>query len=366
MVNVEKYIRKLLFEYNCVIIPEFGGLLTHHVGAHYDTTRGLFLPSTKRIAFNEVLRLDDGLLTYFISVNEHISRDEAVYLVKNYVETLRSELREGTPFVMSEIGSFTFNSEGKPVFEPDYTQNFTSEWFGLDSVKAQYCTSIQEKESVYSQEVTEVLVEETGVVLHRPIKWGKKWLSWAAAALVTGAIFTISLLYRPVDGALLSSLNPLEGINEFYTAVVSKLQKENEDVPVPTPVTEFETVQNQPVENSSVIEPVKTEALTTEVLVVKVPVEEVEPVKTEIAAPKKMPKGAYLLIAGSFEKVNNAQVLKKRLVRQGFKNAEVLEGPDGKLIKVSAGGYASQSQALQYKEEVDEISKADSWVLPRK
>ena len=153
MVTVDKYIRKLLFEQDCVIIPDFGGLLTHYIQAHYDSTQAIFTPSSKRVAFNEVLKLDDGLLTYYISVHERISREEAVTLVKKYVETLRTTLKEGQTVTLDAIGSFSANSEGKPVFEPDYAQNFNNDWYGLEPLEVR----MFEKKTAVNTEMAELV-----------------------------------------------------------------------------------------------------------------------------------------------------------------------------------------------------------------
>ena len=66
MAPVDKYIRKLLFEFDCVIIPDFGGLLTNRVGVRYDESSQLFKPAGKRLAFNEILKIDDGLLALLL------------------------------------------------------------------------------------------------------------------------------------------------------------------------------------------------------------------------------------------------------------------------------------------------------------
>ncbi len=75
---IEKYIKYLLFEHDCVVIPDFGGFIANYVSADIHPIRHTFVPPSKNIAFNEMLKLNDGLLVAHIANHEHISREEAL------------------------------------------------------------------------------------------------------------------------------------------------------------------------------------------------------------------------------------------------------------------------------------------------
>lgn len=361
MVTVDKYIRKLLFEQDCVIIPDFGGLLTHHIQAHYDSTQALFTPSSKRVAFNEVLKLDDGLLTYYISVHERIPREEAVALVKKYVESLRSTLKEGQTVTLDSIGSFSANTEGKPVFEPDYTQNFNNDWYGLEPLEVR----LFEEKAVVTTEIAELVpdlaLEETEPGSKNRMLAGS-WVRWAAAAVFAGAVFTLSLIYKPADNSLLSTLNPVYSISELYVSALTKfpqLTTKPEVIAPESKVTDQSQKWGDPIAEAPALMPAPTkdkEEVLAQPEVTPAPV--AEKVETNI--------GDYYLIAGSFGKMKNAVVLKNRLVKQGFTATEVMDAMDGKLIKVSVGSYKTMRLALVDKYKVDEITEAESWVYHKK
>ncbi|MCK5537667.1 MAG: hypothetical protein KAI79_12630, partial [Bacteroidales bacterium] len=59
---LSKYIRDLLYRYECVIIPEFGGLLTKTISTKIDEETNTFYPPTKQLGFNSQLIENDGLL----------------------------------------------------------------------------------------------------------------------------------------------------------------------------------------------------------------------------------------------------------------------------------------------------------------
>lgn len=376
MITVDKYIRKLLFEHDCVIIPEFGGLLTHHVAAHYDNVNYLFLPARRRLAFNEVLKIDDGLLTYYVAAHEKLSREEAAYQIRRYVDLLRQQLNEGGSVEMEAIGSFAANSEGKLVFEPDYTQNYTSECFGLYALPVREVirtTSGNEEETVLTDTEVEYVAAGT------PVQSGRAWVNWAAAAVFMGAVTLLSTLSTSSDNpSLLSTLNPFETVKEFslesysanetYTPTLAENSVvENEtavkEVPTPRPVP-LEVVAYVPKSESRVV-PLKgiSESVNVE-NTVEAPKVPVAPAKKAVKSRNR--ENRYFLIAGSFGRLKNANELKEQLIRKGFTESTVIDNVRGKLVKVSAGSYATMEGAISQKRKVDAATGDQCWVYHQK
>jgi cell division protein FtsN len=358
MVTVDKYIRKLLFEQDCVIIPDFGGLLTHYIGAQYDLHLGNFQPSRKRLAFNEVLKQDDGLLTYYISTNEKIVREEAAQYVRKYVDSLWVQLKEGQTVTLDAIGVFSTNPEGKLVFEPDHTQNFNADWFGYSSIPVKSLATMpfesasQEEDMIIDQvlEETDQSMPETETSVRR------SWISWAAAAVITGAIVTMSLVYKPVDNTLLSSLNPFESGMEVYESMKTHLTDQ---------MTSLREADNK--SSASALSP--ENSLPVSAVPISLPGEvaapalEQEPEVSDIT-PRSVHN--YFLIAGSFGKMKNALDLQKQLLREGFIYTQIMDNKEGNLIKVSVGSYKNMAAALEDKGRIDEITNAESWVYHQK
>lgn len=377
MVTVDKYIRNLLFEHDCVIIPEFGGLLTHHVGAHYDATNCVFIPARKRLAFNEILKIDDGLLTYYVAAHEKLSREEAILVVKRYVDSLRQELLAGGTVQFESIGSFEMNTEGKLVFEPDYSQNYNNEWFGLQSLAVR---EVVRKESSYEDSDVNVLESEMEFVSSfEPITRRLNWLNWAAAAVFVGVVTLLGTLNSTSESpSLLSTLNPFETVRDFtfesYTPASHPAIAEVTPAPKPASVvvTPAPVVKAAPVEKVAYIP--KHEVLEAENVKksqLKITKENVNTSKAPpVVATKSIQKvkstNRYFLIAGSFGRIKNAADLKGQLINKGFTESSILESSAGNLIKVSAGSYASMESALMHKKKVDAVTGDESWVYHRK
>src|SRR4051794_23557059 len=118
-VMIAKHIKELLFEQDCVVIPDFGGFIANYVSADIHPIRHTFAPPSKSIAFNEMLRLNDGLLASHIAQFERISREEALAKIKDFTNHLREELKQKHKYRLVEIGTLFMNQEQKIQFEPE-------------------------------------------------------------------------------------------------------------------------------------------------------------------------------------------------------------------------------------------------------
>lgn len=358
MAPVDKYIRKLLFEFDCVIIPDFGGLLTHRVGVRYDETTQLFKPADKRLAFNEILKIDDGLLAYYLAVGEQMSREQATEETRKFVATLRFNLENQRTVSIDKVGSFSSNYEGKLIFEPDYSQNYDQEWFGLSEIKAERLEQQPNwlRQDSGSVQDTEVMVDHDAAIIPLPNKNSVRW-GWAAAAVLVCAVSAASYFYQPTDHSLLSSLDPITAVSNFYHPSTDASHSPEETIVS----SNVKLIYFQETKPEVIPTPVHLESVFEEdpTMVVEIPIAEPKP------AVEKAEEN-YFLIAGSFNGKKNANKLKSQLQNMGFDDASVLAQNSEKWIKVSVGSYQTHDEAWQDKAKVDRLTKAESWVFHRK
>jgi hypothetical protein len=128
---IEKYIRNLLYEHDCVVIPDFGGFIAHYVSASVHPIRHTFVPPSKEIAFNEMLKLNDGVLISYVASGEGVSREEAANRVREFAEGVKNGIQHNQKYVFEEIGTLSLNVEQKLQFVPCRHINYLSESFGL-------------------------------------------------------------------------------------------------------------------------------------------------------------------------------------------------------------------------------------------
>ena len=71
--NLASYINDLLYRYDCVIVPNFGGFITNKVSAKINENTNSIYPPSKKISFNKHLNVNDGLLVNYVATSENIS-----------------------------------------------------------------------------------------------------------------------------------------------------------------------------------------------------------------------------------------------------------------------------------------------------
>ncbi|WP_138991826.1 SPOR domain-containing protein [Larkinella sp. C7] len=352
MVPVSEYLKKLLFQYDCLVVPELGGFILHYIPATFVENTGTYLPPRKKIAFNEALKLDDGLLINYMMLHEGLTRDEVFQAIRQFVDELKQEVRHERIFTIEGLGLFSENEEGKLQFDPEIRHNFQGESYGFQPIAARIVTVVEEEEKplelVKFAPETPVLVEAEEVQaetkeLEMPVARSRRqYLAWAAAVLLICSLGIVTV--KRSSSQVLSSLNPFE-----------LFVSDEDDAPVivaETPVAPVETEKAEPVVipvSSPVAEPVKP-ALVAESIAPVV----LEPKKTETY---------YLAIAGSFASVQNAKRLMRRLRREGFETAYILPHSKKKeLIKVAAIGSNDKTEVLASLDKVSRLSGASAWV----
>ena len=131
--DITAFIRELLFNHDCVILPGFGGFVGNYTPARIDKDTDTFYPPVKQISFNRNLNHNDGLLVGRMSGSSGINYGDARNMVDEFVVSLRKKLERGEKVNFDKIGTFTNNQEGNVQFEPDHNVNYNLGSYGLDS-----------------------------------------------------------------------------------------------------------------------------------------------------------------------------------------------------------------------------------------
>ena len=80
--QLSDHIRTLLRDHDCVIIPDFGGLIAEYAPAHIHPVRHTLAPPAKHVAFNQSLTRNDGLLVDALSGALHVTPTPARQIVR--------------------------------------------------------------------------------------------------------------------------------------------------------------------------------------------------------------------------------------------------------------------------------------------
>ncbi|MET4104844.1 SPOR domain-containing protein [Hymenobacter sp. UYP22] len=125
------HIRTLLRDHDCVIIPDFGGLIADYAPAQIHPVRHTLAPPAKRVAFNQSLTRNDGLLVDALSAQLSISTAQARQLVREAVLRMEQELESGARTELNGVGVFRRTPGRGLEFEYAGGQNLLSSSFGL-------------------------------------------------------------------------------------------------------------------------------------------------------------------------------------------------------------------------------------------
>lgn len=286
---MEKYIKELLFEHDCVIMPDFGGFVANIQSAKINKAQNSFSPPYKEISFNRDLKNNDGLLVGYVSREKNIGFVDAKRLVESFVKNLNIRLNKGKKVLFEDVGTLQMDKEKNIQFEPAGTVNFLLDSYGLD----QFNFDPLEEYDV-TKRIQKKFDERSPASLAR-----RRTLRRLAIAVpIAVALVLIPLKTNMVDFNVdISSLNP------FSKTEQAESKKES-------------TVSEKPkIEETDREEPITSGKKETKVE---------SPAKTVTEQPPaKKPEASvtgykYYIIAGSFLNENNAETMKKQLAKKGY------------------------------------------------
>ena len=136
MLHLADHIRPLLRDHDCVIIPDFGGLVADVSPARTQPGRQGLSPPTKLVAFNQALTRNDGLLVDALSQHLGIPIAQAREAVRTAVAGLQRELDETNRTELLGIGIFRRAVGRGLAFEYTGTDNLLASAFGLPELAA--------------------------------------------------------------------------------------------------------------------------------------------------------------------------------------------------------------------------------------
>ena len=300
--TLKSYIQDLLYRYDCVIVPGFGGFIANKVGAVIEGNT--IYPPSKRISFNAQLNHNDGLFVNHVASIENISFNDANEKVADTVKEWKQQLAFQA-LTIDGLGTLTTNSENQLVFEPNAKVNFDRNAFGFSSVSG--LTKISEEEVITSKVVE----------LHTSVEEKKEhaigvgnFLKYAAGAaiLVAGYI----------------------GVNKY-----------NENTQLQELAKERDAIEQKIQKATFVI----NDQLPTVSLNVAKEYNQIH------------------IIAGAFELEKNAEKKIKQLKRKGYNDAKIIGKNQWGLTQVSVGSYATKEAADEAIETIRKEVSSDAWIL---
>ncbi len=359
VIELERHIEILLLSNDCVIVPDFGGFMAHHVDAHYDEDEGLFLPPKRTLGFNPQLKINDSLLAQSYVEAYDISYPEAVLRIEDEVNELKMHLQTKGFYELSSIGTLEFNENGNYVFTPCEAGILTPDLYGLCSFEmtplkisaAPVPETVEEEEE--EKEATQIFninplerdVETTEAEAEVEAEDEEEEdvvrikFSWIRNAVAVAAILLAVFFAAMPTGKTEMMTRTISNINSnlFFGMMskdtnTSKIEISKADIQKPT--NKADTI--------SKLDKIKTEQTV-----------KAEPVK----------KGYCIVLASQVSK-RNAEMFIERLKAKGLDSAEIYVKQKAQSIRrVVCGNFQTQEEAYNELRKIhkDEELK-DAWV----
>ena len=300
--RLANYINDLLYRYDCVIVPNFGGFVTNKIGAKVDENANAIYPPKKQLTFNAYLQHNDGLLANYIASAEKITFEEATEKIADEVANWKKQL-ESSSLTVAKVGTLTLNEDYKLIFEPNEKSNFLLESFGLAEAAASEVKRANE-------EVKVVPIAEEQEATKRVIPIAVKRVSVAAA--VAGVLYT--------GWNTVQNQKQQDIIADQEKLVEKKIQSATFVIDNPLPTINL-----------------------------KVTKEETK---------------NFHIVAGAFQEVENAYKKVKELKNQGFEARIIGENTWG-LTQVVYGSYETKELARKALQSIKENISEDAWLLEK-
>jgi hypothetical protein len=315
--KLDKNISELLFRYDCVIVPDFGGFIANYKPAKINSKTDMFSPPSKQISFNRNLVVNDGLLANQIARNYGISYNEALETIEKCVSAYQRDLSAGKKVVIEKVGVLYLDANRKILFEPLNTVNYLSDAFGLE--KFHYPLA-QEEEKVISIKPKKRLIHpgRVAAAVFIPLFIAGTWFAYQAG---------VGSKYGDFQFSDLSFSTPT---NTYVTR---------------TPV-EIPAANSKSIDDAFIAFEIKAKARKVKEI----------PVEIEV-------KKEWFVIGGCFSEKSNANKFLKRLKHKGY-DAMAL-GNYKSLEAIAYGGFVNEDEARRFLKTVKSKESKSAWLLRR-
>lgn len=380
--TLESHLRTLLYDHDCVIIPDFGGFLTRYRPAHIHALQHTLVPPSKVVTFNRKLVSNDGLIAQEIMRREGVSFDEAMALIAHRVSEMEADLARSQRLVLEGIGVIHQDPSGILQFTPATGQNFLKDAFGLEAVVLE-----SEKEVVPEpEEVLDAQIDDTPVIaitpaatvqdepevhvertpVHRPRR--RRWMVAAAALPIIAAGMYFMRDRLPENFQALGFLDapspvvksgfvprfPEEDIVFTDESTENRIATIAESNPGLSSIY-FDFEQNE-------MSPDGIRVILDETAEVTAPAP--QPERSAQPSPRNTTTESqldlYFVVGGAFSEKSNAERLVQTLKGKGF-DAYVF-GKQRGLHLVCYGSYTNQAAALDALHAVKDGENAHAWL----
>ena len=357
----------MLLDNDCVIVPNLGGFMAHHVEARYDEEDGIFLPPLRTLGFNPQLKINDSLLAQSYIEAYDISYPEAIQRIEDEVNELTQHLQNEGRYELNNIGIIELNEDGNYVFTPCEAGILSPDLYGLNSFEMKTLQMVSAETAAAEEPAKESVKETSNIVkLEHPMKHLMEdtadnaeetvdtadddndddvvriKFSWirnsVAVAAILLAVFFVAMPTGQTEmmTRTISNLNNqlLFGMMSSKDTNTSTINFKRKDVHKPTAKT-----------SEAILDTIKP----------------TKPAETSKSAIKPAKREGYCIVLASQVTKQNAEDFISRLAKRGYVGAEVYV--HNNITRVVYGHFDNQADAYKRLQKVSkEKELEEAWV----
>lgn len=414
MNQLAQHIEALLLENDCVILPGFGGFVTHYTPSVRMDEEHRFLAPSRKIGFNAQLKLNDGVLVQsYMSVYD-TNFSDAGRRVEQEIAHLVESLHENGKVDLENIGELHYTINGTYEFVPYDYKYVTPDLYGLDSFEMSSLLSLQEAKERSAHAAEKSILVKTVVApsnsdkrsasdkdltsdkrSKNAIEFRISTALLRNAVAMIAAVFLFFFFSTPIENTTVGQaeyarLIPTELLEVFdggnrgatgFTQKVAVRKVENEQkahsvAAVKTDKPSLETIsQKLTSKDVKTSHPIKVKeikvsasetpkASSTSEIVSKSSTTSATPSsgrQAEVTTGNATTGSPYHIIVASSIKQGAAQALLEQLKKDGYTHAQVLKGG---VIRVSISSYSTYQEANK---QLNQLNKNEAyktaWIL---
>ncbi len=325
LLNIAPFIKELILVKECVILPGFGGFETYYQSARKDFASKVILPPSKKVVFRADMVKDNGILRDFLMQKLKLDQKQADTIISDWINKLKLDLQKTRKVFIEELGTFVLNDKNEVEFKSLEEDHYSAESFGLEKIpiekKLPPRTEFQKKENKRQE----------------PKKSkSAAWLVLGVAGILA-VFFVLIIVFK-------NEISDKSNILDIF----SFLKKDTSEI-----ITFGEDENDEEEEKYDSLIDVKTS--TKQAL---------DPFggKKKITVSKQVQTTSdkYFIVAGSFKKLKNAEILKQSLIEEGF-NPYIIELGD--FYRVVISSFTDQEEALNELRRIRAQVNKSLWLL---
>lgn len=333
--DIKDKISHLLYKYDCVVVPGFGGFIGSYTPAEVNPRSNILTPPSKKIVFNNHLRTDDGLLIHHLAINENRDYQEVKLEVEATVRQWEHDITNSGQLIFPGIGNISRQKEGNLVFTPEENLNYLESSFGLEPV-----TSPPVDRRHAHRPAARAFIDR------KPVS--KKKRRSAAYWTVAAAVPAVFLLLWFVFGGYPLHFDRQDKTGMMPENVISNpvVQDEKQPSNMEATTPEIKDMKNNENEGEALPSYTRNDE------------EEKVPDEPDVVRQDKL---RYFIIGGAFREEENVRKLIEKLTLEGYRPMIAGTTPAG-LTMVSIEAFAGRNEALAALDNIRNEVNPNAWL----